>query len=52
LDDVNSLFEKIEEEQKLRRFIKTAEKTYLVFGLYKIRSFFSKKMDTTSNLRR
>jgi len=43
LDDVNSLFEKIEEEQKLRRFIKTAEKTDLVFGLYNIRSFFSNK---------
>ena len=29
-----------------------AEKTDLVFGLYDIRSFFSKKMDTTANLRR
>jgi len=43
LDDVNSLFKKIEEEQKLRRLIKMAEKTDLVFGLNNIRSFFSNK---------
>jgi len=37
LDEVHSLFEKMEEE------IKMAEKTDLVFGLYNIRSFFRNK---------